>query len=168
MDYSSLSGAVKSFTIYTSTGSPTTTTKTFTDHRWFVTSYTKGGSSFTNGIFTLNSNFREEYLGYDGVANNGSGTGDLEILVGLDDTGSNATPNKFLYLTGDYNGTDSPGRTGAPLYNLNVGYPNPSASKNIQFDKGFVGGYVTKVWLFIGYKNTSVGRGLWVTNINLA
>jgi hypothetical protein len=165
VNYSNLSGASKNFTIYTSIGTPTTTTKTFTDHRWFVTSYTKGGGTFANGIFTLHSNFSETQLTYDGVANNGSGTGDLEILVGLDDTSANTTPNKFLWLTGDYNTTESPGRSGASTYNLNS---STLASKNIQFDKGFVGGTVTKVWLFIGYKNTSVGRGLWVTNIGLA
>jgi hypothetical protein len=165
VNYSNLSGASKNFTIYTNTGTGTTTTKTFTDHRWFVTSYTKGGSTFANGIFTLHSNFNETQLTYDGVANNGSGTGDLEILVGLDDTSANTTPNKFLWLTGDYNTTESPGRAAATTYNLNSA---TLASKNIQFDKGFVGGTVTKVWLFIGYKNTSVGRGLWVTNIGLA
>jgi len=164
VNYSNLSGASKSFTTYTNTGSGTTTTKTFTDHRWFVTSYTKGGSSFANGIFTFHSNFTELQLTYDGVANNGSGTGDLEILVGLDDTSANTTPNKFLWLTGDYNGSESPGRAAATTYNLSSA---TLASKNIQFDKGLSGGTVNKVWLFIGYKNTSVGRGLWVTNIGL-
>ena len=163
VNYSNLSGASKSFTTYTNTGSGTTTTKTFTDHRWFVTSYTKAmPGTFTNGIFTLHSNFNETQLTYDGVANNGSGTGDLEILVGLDDTSANTTPNKFLWLTGDYNGTESPGRAAATTYNLNSA---TLASKNIQFDKGLSGGTVNKVWLFIGYKNTIVGRGLWVTNI---
>lgn len=164
VNYSNLSGASKSFTTYTNTGSGTTTTKTFTDHRWFVTSYTKGGSSFANGIFTFHSNFTELQLTYNGVANDGSGTGDLEILVGLDDTSANTTPNKFLWLTGDYNGTESPGRAAASTYNLSSA---TLASKNIQFDKGLSGGTVSKVWLFIGYKNSSVGRGLWVTNIGL-
>ena len=162
VNYSNLSGASKSFTTYTNTGSGTTTTKTFTDHRWFVTSYTNNGAGFANGVFTFHSNFNETQLTYDGVANNGSGTGDLEILVGLDDTGTSTTPNKFLWLTGDYNGTESPGRAAVTTYNLSSA---TLASKYIRFDKGLSGNTVTKVWLFIGYKNTSVGRGLWVTNI---
>jgi len=169
VNYSNLSGASKNFTIYSSLGNPpTTSTKTFTDHRWFVTSYTKGGSSFTNGIFTFYSNFREEFLTYNGVLNNGSGSGDLEILVGHDSTGSNATPDKFFWLTGNYNTSDNPGRTNATLYNLDVNNPNPSASKRIQFDKGAYTAYTTKVWLYIGYRNTDKGRGLWVTNIDLS
>ena len=162
VNYANLSGASKSFTTYTNTGSGTTTTTTFTDYRWFVTSYTNNGAGFANGVFTFHSNFNETQLSYDGVVNDGSGTGDLDILVGLDDTGTSTTPNKFLWLTGDYNGSESPGRAAVTTYNLNSA---TLASKYIRFDKGLSGNTVTKVWLFIGYKNTSVGRGLWVTNI---
>jgi hypothetical protein len=82
----------------------------------------------------------------------------------LDDTSANTTPNKFLWLTGDYNTTESPGRAAVTTYNLSSA---TLTSKYISFDKGFDGGTVSKVWLFIGYKNSSVGRGLWVTNIGL-
>jgi hypothetical protein len=79
--------------------------------------------------------------------------------------GPGVNPDGFqtgLMLTGDYNSTESPGRAAVTTYNLNSA---TLASKYIRFDKGLSGGTVTKVWLFIGYKNTSVGRGLWVTNI---
>jgi hypothetical protein len=40
-------------------------------------------TSFNNGIFTLDSNFYEDILHYDGV-NLNNGTGDLVLLIELD------------------------------------------------------------------------------------
>jgi hypothetical protein len=163
VNYSSLSGSNKTFTIYTDINTGATTTVTFTDYRWHVTAYGDSSSSARgSGIFTLNSNFTESYLHYDGV-NSTSGTGDLVIIVGIDDTSSNATPNKFLFVSGD---PVTYATRQAPIsYNLNNA---TESSKNIQWSKGTLSPVVKKVWLFIGYKNTATGKNLRITNIALA
>jgi hypothetical protein len=163
VDYSSLSGANKNFTVYTNVDTGTTTTLTLNDYRWHVTSYGDSSSSARgSGIFTLNSNFSESYLHYDGV-NSTAGTGDLVIIVGIDDTSSNATPNKFLFVSGN---PVTYGTRQAPIsYNLNNA---TESSKNIQWSKGTLSPVVKKVWLFIGYKNSATGKNLRITNIALA
>lgn len=165
VNYSSLTGANKSFTVYTDINVGTTTTVNFNDYRWHVTSYGKDASystSFANGIFTLNSNFTESVLDYDGV-NSTSGSGDLVILVGLDSSGLNTTPDRFLYVSGDpvaYGTRQNP-----VTYNLdNV----TESSKNIQWSKGTLPEVVRKVWLFVGYKNSVTGKNLRMTNIALS
>lgn len=166
VDYGSLSGSNKSFDVYTDTSStPTTTSVSFNDYRWFVTSYGKDSSyssSFTNGIFTLNSNFLEEDLHYDS-GSAGPGNEDLVLLVGLDSTGTNTTPDKFLFITG--NPLTYKGRSTPTSYNLDV---ISESSKKIQFTVGQIPPSIKKVWLFIGYKNTNRGKNLRITNINLA
>lgn len=165
VNYSSLSGANKSFTVYTDINLGTTTTVNFNGYRWHVTSYGKDSlysTSFSNGIFTLNSNFTEAVLDYDGV-NSTVGSGDLVILVGLDNSGNNLTPNRFLYVSGDpvtYGTRQNP-----VTYNLNN---VTESSKNIQWSKGTLPEVVKKVWLFIGYKNTVTGKNLRMTNIAFA
>ena len=163
VNYSSLSGSNKTFTVYTDINTAATTTVTFTDHRWHVTAYGDSSSSARgSGIFTLNSNFSESYLHYDGV-NSTSGTGDLVIIVGIDDTSSNSTPNKFLFVSGD---PVTYATRQAPIsYNLNNA---TESSKNIQWSKGTLSPVVKKVWLFIGYKNSATGKNLRITNIALA
>jgi hypothetical protein len=163
VNYSSLSGSNKNFTVYTNVNTGTTTTLTLNDYRWHVTSYGDSSSStIFNGIFTLNSNFSESYLHYDGV-NSTAGTGDLVIIVGIDDTSSNATPNKFLFVSGD---PVTYATREAPIsYNLNN---TTESSKNIQWSKGTLSPVVKKVWLFIGYKNSATGKNLRITNIALA
>ena len=163
VDYSSLSGANKNFTVYTNVDTGTTTTLTLNDYRWHVTSYGDSSSSARgSGIFTLNSNFSESYLHYDGV-NSTAGTGDLVIIVGIDDTSSNATPNKFLFVSG--NPVTYATRQAPISYNLNNA---TESSKNIQWSKGTLSPVVKKVWLFIGYKNSATGKNLRITNIALA
>ena len=163
VNYSSLSGSNKTFTVYTDINTAATTTVTFTDYRWHVTAYGDSSSSARgSGIFTLNSNFSESYLHYDGV-NSASGTGDLVIIVGIDDTSSNSTPNKFLFVSGD---PVTYATRQAPIsYNLNNA---TESSKNIQWSKGTLSPVVKKVWLFIGYKNSATGKNLRITNIALA
>lgn len=164
VNYSSLSGSNKTFTVYTNINTGTTTTLTLNDYRWHVTSYGKDAAystSFSNGVFTINSNFSESYLHYDGI-NSTAGTADLVIIVGFDDTSTNTTPNKFLFVSGD---PVSYGTRQAPVtYNLN----KSASSKDIQWSKGTLSPVVKKVWLFIGYKNSATGKNLNMTNIALA
>ncbi len=161
VNYSSLSGANKTFTVYTNINTGSTTTLSLNGYRWHVTAYGKDSSyttSFGNGIFTLNSNFSESYLHYDGV-NSATGSQDLVILVGIDDTSNNTTPNKFLFVSGDP--VTYATRQAPVTYNLN----KSAASKDIQWSKGTLSPVVKKVWLFIGYNNTATGKNLNMTNI---
>ena len=162
VDYSSLTGSNKTFTVYTDINTASTTGVTFSDYRWHVTAYGDSSSSARgSGIFTLNSNFSESYLHYDGTAS-ASGTEDLVIIVGIDDTSSNVTPNKFLFVSGD---PVTYATRQAPIsYNLNNA---TESSKNIQWSKGTLSPVVKKVWLFIGYKNSATGKNLRITNIAL-
>ena len=164
VDYSSLSGSNKTFTVYTNINTGTTTTLTLNDYRWHVTSYGKDAAystSFSNGIFTINSNFSESYLDYDGV-NSTAGTGDLAIIVGFDDSSTNTTPNKFLFVSG--NPVTYATRQAPITYNLN----KSASSKDIQWSKGTLSPVIKKVWLFIGYKNSATGKNLNMTNIAFA
>ena len=162
VNYSGLTGSSKSFTVYTNINTGTTTTLTLDNYRWHVTSYGDSSSSTrSNGIFTLNSNFSDSYLHYDGV-NSTAGTADLVIIVGIDDTSSNATPNKFLFVSGD---PVTYATRQAPItYNLSK---VTESSKDIQWSKGTLSPTVKKVWLFIGYKNSTTGKNLRMTNIAL-
>lgn len=165
VNYSSMSGANKSFTVYTDINIGTTTTVNFNDYRWHVTSYGKDSAystSFTNGIFTLNSNFTEAVLDYDGV-NSTAGSGDLVILVGIDSTSNNLTPDRFLFVSG--NPVTYGTRQNPVTYNLNN---VTESSKTIQWSKGALPEVVKKVWLFIGYKNSVTGKNLRMTNIAFA
>jgi hypothetical protein len=164
VDYSSLSGDNKIFTVYTDINTGATTSLTLNDYRWHVTSYGKDASyatSFANGIFVFNSNFSESVLHYDGV-NSTAGTADLVIIVGFDDSSTNTTPNKFLFVSGN---PSTYGTRQAPItYNLN----KSTSSKDIQWSKGTLSPVVKKIWLFIGYKNTVTGKNLNITNITFS
>jgi hypothetical protein len=164
VDYSSLSGDNKIFTVYTDINTGATTSLTLNDYRWHVTSYGKDASyatSFANGIFVFNSNFSESVLHYDGV-NSTAGTADLVIIVGFDDSSTNTTPNKFLFVSGN---PSTYGTRQAPItYNLN----KSASSKDIQWSKGTLSPVVKKIWLFIGYKNTVTGKNLNITNITFS
>jgi hypothetical protein len=162
VNYTSSAGSNKTFTVYTSlSGSGTTTTLTLNDYRWHVTSYGKDAAystSFTNGIFTFISNFTEADLEYNGVLSS-VGTNDLVIIVGIDSSGLSTTPDKFLYVSGNpvtYATRQVPG-----TYNLNNG------TQQIQWSKGTLSATVKKCWLFIGYKNTTRGKNINMTNIHL-
>jgi hypothetical protein len=162
VDYSGLTGSVKIFNIFTDLENNISATVSFSGYRWHATSYTKGGTSFLNGIFTINSNFLESYLDYDGVSFS-AGTGDLVLLLGIDNTGSNLTPDSFIFVSG--NSTIFPGRADSATYNLSL---TPENNKKIQFTKGSGTATVNKIWLLIGYRNTATGRNLRFTNIALS
>lgn len=162
IDYSNLSGVNKTLTVYNYYG--LTTSYTFEDYRWYMTAYGKSSNyniSFNNGVFTLDSNFSEEYLHYDGTTFN-NGTGDLVILVGLDSSGNNNNPDKFIFLSGDPN--EYMGRYNSLTYNLNN---ITESSKNIMFTTGTLIFLIRKVWLLIGYKNSNIGKILRINNISL-
>lgn len=162
VDYSSMTASDNTFVYYTNTNTGATTSTTFSGYRWHVTSFGANSAydvSFSNGVFTLNSNFEEYDLDYD-AENSTAGNGDLVILVGIDSTSANETPDTFLYVSGDYNSI--PGRVDALTYNFN----KSEASKDIKFSKGSLGITVRKVWLFVGFKNSVRGKNLKLGSIN--
>ena len=174
LNYTSLTGSSRTFTVYNNLtaldpGNPSiviggTTTVTFTDYRWHVTSYGKDSAysqSFNNGIFTLNSNFEEADLHWNGPGNS-AGSEDLVILVGVDSSGLSTTPDRFLFVSG--NTATYKTRQAPTTYNFNT----TESSKNIQWSKGSLSYTVKKVWLFVGYKNTSNGKNLRMTNIGFS
>ena len=175
INYSGLMGVSKSFNIYTydglvnGTGAFTTESLSYS-YRWHVTTYSKtlaADVSFTNGIFTFWSNFEEADLhrAYPNTGSDYIGTGDLAILVGIDSTGYNITPDKFMFVTGQsstYGARVSPG-----TYNFNA--TSPSNIKKLQWSIGTLPVNVSRVWLFVGYKeNSPRAKNLWMTNINLS
>ena len=172
MNYSSLSASNKNFAVYTDLttldpGNPsnvigTTVSLSFNGYRWHVTSYGKQSSgvtqSFGSGIFTLNSNFAESYLHYS-YTTNAAGSEDLVILVGLDSSGNNLTPDSFLFVSGN----PSVYKTrGLSTNNLDK---TPSSSKDINWSKDALSVTLYRIWLFIGYRDSSNGRLLNMTNI---
>ena len=163
VNYSSLSGANKTFTVYTDLDNAFTTNLAFNDYRWHVTSYTKGGGSFAGGYFTLTSNFTEAVLSYNSTTSS-AGSGDLVILLGIDSSGTSTTPDKFIFVSGDFNGPSPiyPGRDDASNYNFAGG------TKRIKFTKGSGTPSINKIWLFVGMKNTVTGKGLYLQNISFA
>jgi hypothetical protein len=162
VNYSSLSGSNKTFTVYTNINTGTTTTVTFTDYRWHVTSYGADSSYLTsipNGIFSFTSgttNFTEADLAYSATTGL-AGSNDLVILVGIDSSGLSITPDKFLYVSADpvtYMTRQSPGSQNLDL------------NGQIKFSVGVLP-TAQKVWLFIGYKNSTRGKNLYMSNIHL-
>jgi len=175
IDYTSILGVSKNFDIYTYDGlvngtGATTTENLSYNYRWHVTSYSKtiaADVSFTSGIFTFWSNFEESDLhwAYPTIGSDYAGSGQLAILVGIDSTGNNLAPDKFMFITGQsstYGARVSPG-----TYNFNA--TSPSSVKKLQWSIGTLAVNVRKVWLFVGYKeNSSRAKNLWMTNINLS
>ena len=159
VNYSSLSGSTKIFDVYTNLNTGTSNNVTISDYRWYVTNPFGINSSydtdFTNGVFTFNSNFIEDDLDYKPLTNS-SGNGDLVIMLGFNPGVNGDRPNKFIYLTGDVN--NYPGRSSASVYNLD------GTTKNIQFTTGQISG-IRKVWLLVGYKNTTRGKSLILSNV---
>ena len=164
VNYSTLSGSNKSFTVYTDINTGATTTVTFTDYRWHVTSYGADSSYLTsipNGIFTFTSgttNFTEADLAYSATTGAPGINGEaLVILVGIDSSGLSTTPDKFLYVSGDpvtYKTRQSPGSQSLDI------------NGQIKFSVGTLP-TAQKVWLFIGYKNSTRGKNLYMSNIHL-
>ena len=163
VNYSALSGSNKTYNVYTNINNPgATTAVTFTDYRWHVTSYGAVATyldAIPNGIFTFTSgttNFTEADLAYSATTGS-SGTNDLVILVGIDSSGLSTTPDKFLYVSGDpvtYITRQSPGSQSLDI------------NGQIKFSVGTLP-TAQKVWLFIGYKNSTRGKNLYMSNIHL-
>ena len=164
VNYSALSGSNKTYTVYTNINTGSTTGVTFTDYRWHVTSYGADSSYLTsipNGIFTFTSgttNFTEADLAYSATTGAPGTNGEaLVILVGIDSTGFSTTPDKFLYVSGDpvtYMTRQSPGSQSLDI------------NGQIKFSVGTLP-TAQKVWLFIGYKNSTRGKNLYMSNIHL-
>jgi hypothetical protein len=163
VNYSSLTGSNRSFTVILDSNTNTSTSLSFNGYRWFVSSYGKTAaydSDMSNGVFTLNSNFAETDLHFN-TPSGVTGNQDLVILVGYDDSSSNTTPNKFLFVSGDpgtYNG-----RINASINNLNNA---TETSKKIEWSQGLLGISMRKVWLFIGYKDSTFrGKNLRLSSV---
>jgi hypothetical protein len=167
VNYSSSSGSNKTFPVYVSplSGSGTTNNISFNDYRWHVTSYGADANfqgpsfttSFTNGYFQFSGNFQESDLHYSFTSNSAPGNNDLVILVGIDSSGSNSKPDKFLFVSGD-----------PATYETRQTHPNnlDSSPKQIKWSKGTIGVTVYRIWLFVGYKNTTRGKNLYMTDIS--
>jgi hypothetical protein len=162
VDYSTLSPVNKNFTVYTDLDNNFSTSVPFNGYRWHVTSYSKsGGASFGGGSFILTSNFSESVLHYSNTTL-AAGSMDLVILIGIDSSGLSTTPDKFIWVSGDFNGPSPvyPGRDDASNFNLDAG------TKRIKFTKGIGTATVAKIWLFIGMSNSSTGKNLYLANVN--
>lgn len=159
VNYSSLTGSNKTFDTYTNLNTGDSSDVSINNYRWYVTNPFGVNSNydvdFTNGIFTFNCNFTEDDLDYKPVTNS-NGNGDLVIMLGFDPGVNSDRPSKFIYLTGDVN--SYPGRSSTSVYNLD------GTTKNIQFTTGQISG-MRKVWLLVGYKNTTRGKSLILSNV---
>jgi hypothetical protein len=176
VNYLNTASASRTFDIYTEGGLSTSNpsggggdflTNNFSAYRWHVTSYTKnsvGTDQIFNGLLTFNSNFSETDIeeGYDGNAYIVNPNPYLVILVGVDSTGNNTTPDKFVYVTG--NAATWGARIQQPTYNFN----GSSATKQIRWSLGQWGSSitVTKIWLFVGYTGDARGKQLWMSDIS--
>lgn len=151
-NYSTCSGVAKTFTVYTKgavdgSAPNTTTSVAINDYRWHVTSYSKSAdlsNSVNNGVFQFESNFLETMLECPLGNIGSSGTGDLAILIGIDSSGTNTTPDRFLYISGDQSLYG--GRYDSITNTLN-------GNSRIGWSKGAVTVAVRKVWLFVGFKH---------------
>jgi hypothetical protein len=154
-DYSGATGSNKSFDVYTDIGSAIATESlAFNGYRWFVSNYGKDVSysgSFANGVFAFNSNFAENRLE--------SGTSDLVMLIGIDTTTDNITPDKFLFISD--NPAVHPGRAAATTYSLDI-------NGSISFTTGSITASIKKVWLYIGYKDSANGKALRLNSIDFS
>jgi hypothetical protein len=81
----------------------------------------------------------------------------LVILVGIDSSGSNSKPDKFLFVSGD-----------PATYETRQTHSNnlDSSPKQIKWSKGTIGVTVYRIWLFVGYKNTTRGKNLYMSDIS--
>ena len=160
-NYSALAGVTNTFNMLTVAMNiaGTTTPYTTTDYRWYVTQYQKAnGQSSTAGQFVIESNIQESYFHCQKGVSSVSGTEDVVIMLGFDGSGANSVPNKYLFLTGN-TGTYG-GRTNGP-----VNFLGTSGNSTISFTMGYVSAPCIKFWLFIGLKNTTVGKQVYLSDI---
>jgi len=162
-DYSALSGYTHTYTNTLTKngvdlGTGATSPNTLAGYRWHVTSYSKA-TSFTNGYFTFGGcNWTEANLHCQQGSAGVTGSEDLVIVVGYSSDGLDTLPDRFLFISGE-SGTWG-GRNLGTTY-----YLNASGSRQIGFTKGGISTTTKKVWLFIGYKNTTTGKSLFVGDI---
>lgn len=158
-NYSALSGVNTSFNMLTVLD-PTGTTTPFStnDYRWYVTQYQKSnGDPCSSGQFRFESNIQETDFHCQKGDSGSSGTGDVVILIGVDG-GANSTPTKYVFLTGNtgsYNG-----RTDGSLNFVGAG-----GNSTISFTKGLVTAPWIKFWLFVGIKNNTRGKSIYLSDI---
>ena len=160
-DYSALPGVNTTFEMFTvamnSVGS--TVPATLNDYRWYVTQYEKAnGDSSTTGQFTIESNIEETDFHCPKGVSAISGNEDAVILIGVDGTNQNSTPTKYMFLTGN-TGTYG-GRTNGTLNFL-----GSLGNSTISFSQGYVSAPLIKFWLFVGFKNTTRGKALYLSDI---
>ena len=159
-DYSTLSGVSTSFNMFTVLD-PAGTTVPFStnDYRWYVTQYRKSnGDPSATGQFRLESNIEESDFHCQKGDSGSSGNGDVVILIGVDGTGANSKPTKYIFLTGN-TGIYS-GRTDGSLNFLGTG-----GNSTISFTKGYVTVPFVKFWLFIGFKNNTRGKSIYLSDV---
>ena len=160
-NYSALAGSTDTFNMLTVALNiaGTTTPYTTTDYRWYVTQYQKAsGQSSTAGQFVIESNITEADFHCQKGVSSVSGNEDAIIMIGFDGSGANLTPNKYLFLTGN-TGTYG-GRT-----NGSVNYFGSGGNSTISFTMGYVSAPCIKFWLFIGFKSTTRGKALYLSDI---
>ena len=158
-NYSTLSGVNTSFNMLTILDPIGTTTPFSTnDYRWYVTQYQKSnGDPSSTGQFRFESNIEETDFHCQKGDSGSSGTGDVVILIGVDG-GANSTPTKYVFLTGN-TGIYS-GRTNGSLNFVGTG-----GNSTISFTKGLVTAPWIKFWLFVGIKNNTRGKSIYLSDI---
>ena len=160
-NYSALAGTTNTFNMLTvaMNSAGTTTPYTTTDYRWYVTQYQKAsGQSSTAGQFVIESNIQETDFHCQKGVSSTTGSEDAIIMVGFDGTGYNSTPTKYIFLTG--NTATYGGRTNGP-----VNYLGSGGNSTISFSMGYVSAPCIKFWLFIGLKNSTRGKQLYLSDI---
>jgi hypothetical protein len=160
-DYSALAGITTTFPMFdVAMDIPGTTTDfTATDYRWYVTSYQKSnGSPSTAGRFIIESNIQESDFHCQKGDSGLSGNGDAIILVGVDGSGANSAPTKYMFLTG--NTGVYGGRTDGSINFVGTG-----GNSTISFGKGYVSASWIKFWFFVGFKNNSRGKALYMSDV---
>lgn len=160
-NYSALSGVNTNFDMLTVDMDSVGTTIPYTanDYRWYVTQYEKSnGDGSTSGEFRIESNIEESDFDCPNGISSDTGTGDVIILVGIDGTGANSTPNKYIYLTG--NTGIYGGRVNGPVNFLGTG-----GNSTISFTMGYISAPCVKFWLFVGFKNSTRGKALYLSDI---
>ena len=157
-NYSTCSGVSKTFVVYAKgavdgSAPGTTLSVPINGYRWHVTSYSKSANlsnSVNNGVFQFDgSNFLENMLECPLGNIGSSGTGDLAILIGIDSSGTNTTPDIFLYISGDQ--SIYGGRNDSITNTLD-------GNSKIGWSKGAVTVAVRKVWLFVGFKHNATAN----------
>lgn len=156
-NYSTCVGVSKTFAVYTKgalDGSTpgATLAVPINGYRWHVTSYSKSAdlsNSVNNGVFQFDSNFLESMLECP-LGNIGTvGSGDLAILIGIDSSGTNTTPDRFLYISGDQGLYG--GRNDSVTNSLD-------GNSRIGWTKNAVSVTVRKIWLFVGFKHNATAN----------